>query len=61
MNKKLTLKNIVQADSRGTLVFQEIDSEKKVVSSVAVQFTDPKEAAKYEQGKTYSIVIALTK
>ena len=61
MDKKMILKNIVQVDNRGTLVFQEVGKDKKVISSVAVQFTDPKEAAKYEQGKTYSIVIALTK
>jgi len=57
MDKKMILKNIVQADSRGTLVFQEIGEDKKVISFVAVQFTDPKEAAKYEQGKEYNIAI----
>jgi len=61
MNKKITLKNIVQSDNRGTLFFQEQDKEKKITCSVAIQFTDPKEVTKYEQGQTYTITIAKSK
>lgn len=58
MEKKLVLNQIVQAPGRGTLLFAEIGEDKKPVCNVAVSFTDPKEVAKFEQGKTYSITIA---
>lgn len=63
MNKKMTLKNIVQADKRGTLLFTEVskDAKKPTPCTVAVSFDDPKEAAKFEQGKDYNVSITPTK
>lgn len=57
MNKKLKCTNIIQAENRGTITFTELDKDKKPVTVVAVQFNDPKEAAKYEHGKEYTITI----
>lgn len=59
MNKKVILKNIVQADKRGTLLFNEQTKDEKTLPavSVAVSFNDPKEAAKYEQGEVYEVII----
>lgn len=63
MNKKIYLKNIVQVDKRGTLLFNEQskDPKKPSACTVVVSFNDPKEAAKYEQGEDYTITITKTK
>lgn len=64
MNKKLTALNIVQGNNRGTVQFTEVDKDKKPLPNavlVAVQFSDPKEAAKFEHGRDYTISIQPTK
>jgi len=73
MNKKLILKNIVQADNRGALMFSEPGTDPvpgaggrpgtpgKPGITVAVQFTSAKEAAAYDQGEEYTITITKTK
>ena len=55
MQKKMTVKNIVLADNRGTVVLQETDKDKKVISSVAIQLSTPKEALEFEHGATYDV------
>jgi len=66
MQKELILKQIVQADKKGALMFTEpgetiqtAGGPQRVTpgTSVAVQLPDPKEAAEYEHGATYKITI----
>jgi hypothetical protein len=49
--------NIVQAESRGTVVFTAIGKDKQQSTQVAVSYSDPKQVAVYEHGKDYVIEI----
>jgi hypothetical protein len=68
MQKKMVLVNIVQNKQRGALMFSDVletqqpqqpgrPQQATQGNSVAVQLTDPKEAATYEIGETYNITI----
>lgn len=60
MNKKLKVVQIVQGTQRGTVQLTETDKEGKPVPGsviAAIQFGDPKEAAKFEHGKEYTVSI----
>lgn len=64
MNKKLKVVQIVQGTNAGTVTLTETDKEQKPVPGavrVMVQFGDPKEAAKLEHGKEYTVSITPTK
>lgn len=60
-NLKLKATQIVQAEGRGQVQLQLLGKDKKATCTVIISFNDPKEAAKYQQGKEYSVKIDLVK
>lgn len=60
MNIKLKVRNMILNESRGTVQFAEIEN-KKVVATITLVFTDPKQAAKFEHGREYAISISPSK
>lgn len=58
MQAKVILKNIVQADKRGSIMLtSETNPGEQPSMSVAVSFNDPKKVKEFEQGELYEIVI----
>lgn len=58
MQVKVILKNIIQADKRGSLMLtSETKQGEQPSMSVAIAFNDPKKVKEFEQGETYEIVI----
>ena len=59
---KGTVNNIVQTTERGTIQITVADEkEKKISTTVAVQFNDPAEAAKYKIGQGVTVEIKANK
>lgn len=64
MNKKLKVIQIVQGAQRGSVQLTETDKDGKQLPGAvvaAIQFADPKEAAKFEHGKEYTLSLTPTK
>lgn len=62
---KAKCSSIVQADNRGTVLFNVISNDKKVVNKVEIQiaisYNNPKAVANYEHGKEYTFDIKPSK
>lgn len=57
---QFTVQNIVQAPKRGTVQFAQMGQDGKQIQDspvVAIAFSDPKQAAKFEQGQVYTIKV----
>lgn len=55
------VKNIVQANERGTIMLNEITADGKPGKTIAIQFKEPKEAAEFVYGEEYEIAITKKK
>jgi len=58
MTKNLTLNNIVQTVNRGTLLFQEVDKDRKIQTSIAIQTNNPDDVKSFTVGVVYTIEIS---
>jgi len=61
MNSKMKVTNVALTETRGSVQLQMLDKDGKATTIMAIQFTDPKEAAKYEVGKSYTVTLTQTK
>lgn len=64
MNKKLKVVQIVQGSHRGSVQLTETDKDgKPIIGAVVavIQFGDPRDAAKFEHGKEYTVSLTPTK